>query len=84
MRRIDAAESFWDGRRWVFASGYLRTFEHGREHAQAFERMAINGLPERPEDFAKWAQWVKDAGIEPDEVDYLEAHGRGGCLFSRP
>lgn len=65
VRRIDAAEAFWDRRRWVFASGYLRTFEHGRERAQAFDRMAVNGLPERPDDFAKEAR-------QPAEMNYVE------------
>ena len=41
-RRIDAAEATWDGSRWVFASGFLRTFEDGREVATPFV--------ERPED----------------------------------
>ena len=65
VRRIDAAEAFWDGRRWVFASGYLRAFDHGREHAQAFDRMAVNGLPERPDDFAKEVR-------QPAEMNYVE------------
>jgi lipopolysaccharide export system permease protein len=65
VRRIDAAEGSWDGQRWVFASGYLRTFDHGREHAQSFDRMAVNGLAERPEDFAKEVR-------QPAEMNYLE------------
>jgi lipopolysaccharide export system permease protein len=68
VRRIDAAEAFWDGSRWVFNSGYLRTFEGGREKAQAFDRMAVNGLAERPDDFAKETR-------QPAEMNYLELRG---------
>jgi lipopolysaccharide export system permease protein len=65
MRRIDAAEASWDGRRWVFVSGFLRTFSGGRERAEPFQRMAVNGLAERPEDFAKESR-------KPSEMNYLE------------
>jgi lipopolysaccharide export system permease protein len=65
VRRIDAAEAFWDGSRWVFNSGYLRTFEGGHEVAKAFDRMAVNGLAEQPEDFAKETR-------QPAEMNYLE------------
>ena len=64
-RRTDAAEASWDGKRWVFASGYQRTFDHGRETAVAFERLGVNGLGEHPDDFAK-----KDP--QPDEMNYLQ------------
>jgi lipopolysaccharide export system permease protein len=62
-RRIDAAEASWDGRRWVFSSGYLRTFEHGHEKADVFARMAVGGLGERPADFEK-------DDMKPDEMNY--------------
>ena len=68
VRRIDAAEAFWDGTRWVFSSGYLRTFEAGREKAQSFDRLAVNGLAERPDDFAKETR-------QPAEMNYLELRG---------
>ena len=64
-RRIDAAEATWDGSRWVFVSGFTRTFVNGREVAKPFVRLAVNGLPERPEDFAK-------ESVQPDEMSYLE------------
>jgi lipopolysaccharide export system permease protein len=65
VRRIDAAEASWDGQRWVFTSGFLRSFDAGREHAQAFDRMAVNGLAEKPEDFAK-------ENRKPEEMNYWE------------
>ncbi len=64
-RRIDAAEASWDGRRWVFSSGYLRTFEQGKEKVEPFKRMAVENIPERPEDFAKESR-------KPDEMSYPE------------
>lgn len=67
-RRVDAAEASWDGRRWVFVSGYVRHFEQGREHAEAFQRMAINGLGETPDDFAK-------EGHKPEEMNWFELKG---------
>ncbi len=64
-RRIDAAEATWDGSRWVFVSGYVRQFHEGRESAEGFQRMAVSGLGERPEDFAK-------PGHRPDEMNWFE------------
>jgi lipopolysaccharide export system permease protein len=65
VRRIDAAEASWDGSRWVFVSGFTRTFVAGREKAEPFRRMAVNGLQERPDDFAK-------DNARPDEMNYFE------------
>ena len=64
-RRIDAAEASWDGKRWVFSAGYVRKFEGGKEDAEAFQRMAVDGLGERPEDFSK-------PGHKPEEMNYFE------------
>lgn len=63
--RIDAAEATWDGTRWVFASGYLRSFEGDQEHAEAFERLAVDGIAEPPENFARETR-------RPDQMNYLE------------
>lgn len=67
VRRIDAAEATWDGRRWVFTSGFERTFDRGVEKAEPFQRLAISGLAERPEDFAK-------ENRDPQQMNYLELH----------
>ena len=65
-RRIDAAEASWDGRRWVFSSGYLRTFdEQGNEHAKLFDRLALDEIDERPESFARESR-------RPDEMNFME------------
>ena len=64
-RRIDAAEASWDGKRWVFLSGYVRRFDHGAEMAEAFHRMAVDGLGEQPDDFAK-------EGHKPEEMNWFE------------
>ena len=68
LRRIDAAEATWDGSRWIFSSGFIRTFEGGQEHVKAFDRMAVNGIAERPEDFAKQSR-------NPGEMNFLELLG---------
>jgi lipopolysaccharide export system permease protein len=68
IRRIDAAEATWDGKRWVFSSGYLRTFDQGKERVEPFTRMSVRGLLERPEDFAKESR-------KPDEMSYPELRG---------
>ena len=48
-------------------SGYVRKFVSGHEQAEAFQRMAINGLGERPDDFAK-------EGHKPEEMNWFELH----------
>ncbi len=65
VRRIDAAEATWDGRRWIFSSGVLRTFEGGQEHVRLFDRMAVEGIAETPEDFSKQS-------LRPDEMNFFE------------
>ncbi|MEO5989975.1 MAG: LptF/LptG family permease [Candidatus Eisenbacteria bacterium] len=64
-RRIDASEAAWDGKRWVFVSGFTRTFSHGTEKAEPFQRLAVNGLAEVPLDFAKESR-------KPDQMNYFE------------
>jgi lipopolysaccharide export system permease protein len=54
VRRFDAAEATWDGKRWVFSTGYVRRFDpRGQEQATPFSRLAVDGLAERPDDFAR-------------------------------
>jgi lipopolysaccharide export system permease protein len=65
IRRIDAAEANWDGHRWVFNSGFVRTFDQGNETARPFERFSVDGIAERPDDFAKEVR-------QPDEMNYFE------------
>ena len=65
VHRIDAAEASWDGERWVFSSGFLREFTGNREKVKAFDRMAVNGIAERPADFAKESR-------NPGEMNFFE------------
>ena len=65
MRRIDAAEASWEDGRWVFSSGVLRTFENGHEVARPFTRLAVTGIAEDPDDFAK-------QDLQPGEMNYFE------------
>ena len=64
-RRIDASECTWDGKQWVFTAGIERTFVGDREIAQPFDRKRIEGLRERPEDFAKESR-------NPGEMNFFE------------
>mgnify|MGYP001187711363 CR=1 FL=1 len=64
-RRIDASEAAWAGRRWVFVSGFVRSFDHGVEKAEPFQRLAVSGLGEVPQDFAKEAR-------QPDQMNFFE------------
>jgi lipopolysaccharide export system permease protein len=66
-RRIDAPEAVWDGQRWVFSNGMLRTFEGGQEQAHPFDHLSVEGLRERPEDFAK-------EGPAPEQMNFQELH----------
>ncbi len=65
VMRIDAAEATWDGRRWVFSSGYLRTFRGDEERARSFDRLALEGIAEPPDNFSR-------EGRQPDQMNYLE------------
>jgi lipopolysaccharide export system permease protein len=53
VRRIDARRATWDNGAWVFKDGFDRSFQNGDEHVSAFTEMAVEGLRESPEDFAK-------------------------------
>jgi lipopolysaccharide export system permease protein len=64
-QRVDAAEATWDGKEWVFTSGFVRTFQDGTETARPFDRIVVRGIAERPEDFAKESR-------NPDEMNFLE------------
>jgi lipopolysaccharide export system permease protein len=69
LRRIDASEATWENDRWVFTSGYVRSFDKdGNETAQPFTRMAVNGLLERPDDFAR-------ESLDPKEMNARELMG---------
>ncbi|NOT33935.1 MAG: YjgP/YjgQ family permease [Candidatus Eisenbacteria bacterium] len=65
VRRIDAAEATWQGGRWEFTSGFVRTFSGTVEKAEPFARLAVTGILERPEDFARETR-------EPDEMNVFE------------
>ena len=64
-RRVDAQDATWDGRHWTFSNGMLRTFTVSSEEAQPFEHMVLEGLNERPDDFAKETP-------SPQEMNFFE------------
>ena len=64
-RRLDAADATWDGKRWTFSNGMLRTFTASAEDAHPFDHMSVAGITERPEDFAKETP-------APEQMNYFE------------
>ncbi len=64
-RRLDADEASWDGHHWTFSKGMMRSFTDTAEDAHPFDQMAVDGLTERPEDFAKESP-------APEEMTYFE------------
>lgn len=63
-RRIDARNAKWDGSRWVFSGGFVRTFE-GEEKVEAFDTLTVREMTERPEDFAQQE-------IDEEDMTYAE------------
>ncbi|HXV13024.1 MAG TPA: LptF/LptG family permease [Candidatus Krumholzibacteria bacterium] len=51
-RRIDAKNAKWNGSRWVFSSGFVRTFG-SEEHVEGFDTLTVREMTETPEDFAQ-------------------------------
>jgi lipopolysaccharide export system permease protein len=51
-RRIDAKNAKWNGSRWVFSNGFVRTFG-GEEHVEAFDTLTVRQMTETPDDFAQ-------------------------------
>jgi lipopolysaccharide export system permease protein len=49
----------------VFSSGFVRTFENENEVARPFQHLAVDGIRERPESFAKESR-------KPEEMNFLE------------
>ena len=64
-RRIDARRARWDGARWVFEEGVVRTFAGGAETATPFVSLPLPELSERPEDFSKRRE-------DPDEMGFAQ------------
>jgi lipopolysaccharide export system permease protein len=64
-RRLDAKDATWDGRHWTFSDGMLRSFSDSAEDAHPFDKMAMAGVSERPEDFAKEIP-------APEEMNFFE------------
>ena len=65
VMRIDADEATWDGRRWVFSSGFERIFHGDVEEARPFERWSSDAIAEPPENFAR-------EGWRPSQMTYFE------------
>ncbi|MCI0452900.1 MAG: LptF/LptG family permease [Candidatus Latescibacteria bacterium] len=51
-RRIDAKNARWNGSRWVFSNGFVRTFGD-EERVEAFDTLTVREMTETPDDFAQ-------------------------------
>lgn len=63
VRRIDASRGTWDGDKWVFTVGYVRTFDSDGEQAENFNVKSFPEISERPEDFAKDEKTTEEMNI---------------------
>jgi lipopolysaccharide export system permease protein len=77
VRRIDARTATWRGHRWLFASGYVRTFESDGEKVAAFDTLTIREMTETPEEFA--AEEVDEENMNLVELRrFIDKVQRGG------
>jgi lipopolysaccharide export system permease protein len=53
VRRIDAKTASWRHHRWLFSSGYVRTFKTEGEKVAAFDTLTVPQMTETPQDFAQ-------------------------------
>jgi lipopolysaccharide export system permease protein len=63
VRRVDARRGTWDGEKWVFTVGYVRSFGPEGEIAEQFNVKSFNEIAERPEDFAKDEKTTEEMNI---------------------
>jgi lipopolysaccharide export system permease protein len=63
VRRIDARQCVWDGEKWLFTAGYLRTFGPEGENAESFAARSFPEITELPEDFAKIERTTEEMSI---------------------
>jgi len=63
VRRIDASRAAWDGNKWIFITGYVRTFGPEGEKAESFKARPFPELEEKPEDFAKEEKSTEEMNI---------------------
>jgi lipopolysaccharide export system permease protein len=69
VRRIDAKTAQWINHRWLFAGGYVRTFQNGGEHVAAFDTLTVHEMDEKPSDFA--AEEVDEDNMNLIELNHF-------------
>lgn len=75
-RRIDAKNAKWQRGRWVFHSGFVRTFE-GEEHVEAFDTLTVPDMKETPEEFAQ--QEIDEENMTFEELQrYIQRVQKSG------
>jgi len=63
VRRIDASRAAWDGQKWIFTRGYVRTFGPEGEKAESFTARSFPDIEETPEDFSKDEKTTEEMNI---------------------
>jgi len=78
-RRIDAKNAKWNGGRWVFHNGFVRTFE-GEEHVTAFDTLTVPQMKETPDDFVE--EEIDEENMTFSELRrYIDrVHNSGGTV----
>ena len=77
VRRIDARQCVWEGDKWLFTAGYVRTFAPDGEHAESFAAKSFPEIAEKPEDFAKMERTTEEMNIL-DFARYTKRVGQSG------
>lgn len=77
VRRVDARRGTWDGKKWVFTVGYVRTFGPDGEIAERFNVKSFPEIKEMPEDFAKDEKTTEEMNIL-QYVRYIKRVGQSG------
>lgn len=63
VRRIDARQCVWEGDKWLFTAGYVRTFGSEGEEAESFAARSFPEITEVPDDFAKMERTTEEMNI---------------------
>lgn len=82
VRRIDARRGTWDGQKWVFTIGYVRTFGPEGETAESFTAKSFPEIAERPGDFAKDEKTTEEMNIL-QYARYIKRVGQSGGVTQK-
>ncbi|MBI4721184.1 MAG: LptF/LptG family permease, partial [Chitinivibrionia bacterium] len=80
VRRIDAKMATWNDGRWIFSSGFDRTFAADSESVAAFRTLTVDDLQETPDDFAKEQIDVENMNFEELRAFIKKVRRSGGTV----